>query len=232
MVMDVLLFAQTYGIFCPDGLIPGDTFCRYLHKMKNKQLTRNDLEAARVEIFHMILFGMAWVMIGEYSLHFRDYVAAAGIVITAAVVLGLQSIKLYDLEQELPDPADGDISEVQGRKKRFQLSVSIFLFEGVAIMATWMILLHLGRTEWLVPGFALVAGLHFIPLATVSRMKSYYLLGAWIIVLAVAGYLLFAWGRLSQAGSNALIGYGCAAGAIADAVSIVKGTRIAFKKKG
>ena len=32
----------------------------------------------------ILLIGMAWVMIGEYSLHFRDYVAAAGIVIVAA----------------------------------------------------------------------------------------------------------------------------------------------------
>jgi hypothetical protein len=193
--------------------------------MIKKRLTRNDLEKARAEIFHMILFAMAWVMIGEYGLHFRDYAAAAAIVLTAVVILGLQTIKLYDLEGELPDPAGEPVTDIHERRKRYRLYVSIFLFEGAAIMATWMILLHRGHIDWLVPGFALIAGLHFFPLASVSRLKSYYLLGAWICLLAVIGYLAPVRGALSDAGSNALIAYGCAAGAILDGGSIVMGTK-------
>lgn len=193
--------------------------------MIKKQLTRNDLEKARAEIFHMVLFAMAWVMIGEYGLNFRDYAAAAAIVLTAVVILGLQTIKMYDFEDELPDTAGKSTTDIHERKKRSRLYVSIYLFEGAAIMATWMILLRRGRMDWLVPGFALIAGLHFLPLASVSRVKSYYLLGAWICVLAVIGYLLPVWGALSDAWSNALISYGCAAGAIVDAGSIVMGTK-------
>ena len=173
----------------------------------------------------MVLFAMAWVMIGEYGLNFRDYAAAAAIVLTAVVILGLQTIKMYDFEDELPDTAGKSTTDIHERKKRSRLYVSIYLFEGAAIMATWMILLRRGRTDWLVPGFALIAGLHFLPLASVSRVKSYYLLGAWICVLAVIGYLLPVWGALSDAWSNALISYGCAAGAIVDAGSIVMGTK-------
>ena len=85
--------------------------------MKTRQLTRNDLEGARAETFHMILFAMAWVMIGDYGLHFRDYAAAAAIVLTAVVILGLQTIKLYDLEEAVPDPGEA-VSEARERKKR------------------------------------------------------------------------------------------------------------------
>ncbi|HEV3411436.1 MAG TPA: hypothetical protein VG101_03115 [Puia sp.] len=193
--------------------------------MKAKQLNRNDLEGARAEVYHMILFAMAWVMIGEYSWHFRDYVVAAVIVITAAVILGLQSIKLYELEDELPEPGSEPASEALKKKKRFRLYVGIFLFEGVAIMATWMTLLHLGREEWLVPAFALVAGLHFLPLARVTRISSYYMLGAWICALAVTGYWLLSREMLTDTGSNVLIAYGCAAGAIADGIWIVVSVR-------
>jgi hypothetical protein len=59
----------------------------------------------------------------------------------------------------------------------------------------------------------------------VSHLSSYYLLGVWICLLAVVGYLLPRWGSFPAAGSNALIAYGCAAGAIADAVSVVSGTQ-------
>jgi hypothetical protein len=201
------------------------TKLKYHHNMRKKQLTRNDLEAARAEIFHMILFAMAWVMIGEYGLHFRDYAAAAGIVLTAVVILGLETIKLYDLEDELPESTGEAVTEAYERKKRSRLSVSVFLFEGAAIMVTWMILLRSGHVDWLVPGFAMIAGLHFIPLARVSRLKSYYLLGVWVCVLAVTGYLLSGPGILPDAWSNALIAYGCAAGAIVGGASIVMGTK-------
>jgi hypothetical protein len=191
--------------------------------MIKKQLTRNDLEAARAQTFHMILFAMAWVMIGEYGLHFRDYAVAAGIVLAAVVILGLETIKMYDLEDELPDSTGDAVTEAHERKRRSRLS--IFLFEGAAIMATWMILLRSGRLDRLVPGFSLIAGMHFFPLARVGRFKSYYLLGAWICVLALTGYLLSARGILPDAWSNALIAYGCAAGGIIEGASIAMGTK-------
>jgi hypothetical protein len=193
--------------------------------MRTKQLNRNDFEAARAEIFHMILFAMAWVMIGEYGLHFKDYAVAAGVVLVAVVILGLRTIRLYDLEDELPDPPAETVTDSRERKKRSKLYVSIFLFEGAAIMATWTVLLHVGHEDWLVPAFALVAGLHFIPLARVIRLNSYYLLAAWICILAVAGHLLPAGGKVTVLTGNTLIAYGCAAGAIADGFWIVASVR-------
>lgn len=198
--------------------------------MNTKRLTRNDLESARSEVYHMILFALAWVMIGEYAFDFKDYGAAAALVLAASVFLGLQAISIFSLENELPDPEHEGIPAGRNRKKRFGLYVVIFLFEAAAIMATWMILLRVGHEDWLVPGFALIAGLHFIPLAMVIKLNSYYLLGAWISILAVIGYCLLCRGMLSEVTCDTLIAYGSAAGAIADGAWIVKGTGIERKK--
>jgi len=179
----------------------------------------------------MILFALAWVLIGEYSLNFRDYCAASAIVLSASVILGLQTIKIYELEEELPDPAPRGFMEAPTRKRRFQWYVIIFLFEAAAIMATWMILLRLGRQDWLVPAFALVAGLHFFPLAMVINLKSYYLLGTWICIVTIIGYILPVWGKMSDDAGTILIAYGCAAGAIADGVWITSSIRKALRKQ-
>jgi hypothetical protein len=167
----------------------------------------------------MIIFAMAWVMIGEYAVDFKDYVIAAAVVLATVVVLALQSIRLYTLEDLLPD-AEGPVFERQ-QKRRTGLYAVIFVLEGIAVMITWMIVLRSGSSQWLVPGFALVAGLHFFPLARLIRLNSYYILGAWICLLAVAGYLLVHTGTVPAGAGNALVAYGCAAGALVDGVWIV-----------
>jgi uncharacterized protein DUF7010 len=193
--------------------------------MTTKYLTRNDLENTRAEVFHMILFGLAWVMIGEFTLDFSDYVVPAVLMLTTSVLLGVQSIHIYELEDELPDPEFEGFVEGLSRKNRFQLYVIIFLSEAVAIMATWIILLGLGHPGWLVPGFAFIAGLHFFPLASIFKLKRYYLLGAWVCLLAAIGYLTPVAGQIPQASCNSLIAYGCAAGAISDGIWVIAATK-------
>ncbi|HLI93888.1 MAG TPA: hypothetical protein VKU83_09770, partial [Puia sp.] len=132
--------------------------------MKTRNLTRDDLEGARAEMFHMILFAMAWVTIGEYTVHFRDFLVPAVLVLIAVIVLGQRSTRFYELEGELPEAPAETGSEGRARKRTFQRYLWMFLLEGIAIMATWMVLLRVGHQEWLVSAFALIAGLHFFPL--------------------------------------------------------------------
>jgi len=185
-----------------------------------KIATVNDVESLRGEIFHMILFAMAWSLIGEYLLDFRDY--AAGVVLTLAgsVALALFSIRLYDLEHELG--AKGRIVMLPDRADlHWGRSYALILFiEGIAIVVSWSVLLKYGHDEWVVPSFAAIAGLHFFPLARVMRLNSYYLLGAWICVIAVICYWLFMSGRLDDRLANAVIAYACSAGALADGLVI------------
>lgn len=177
-------------------------------------LNKNDLERLRGELFHMILFSMAWVLIGEYLLHFRDYAIGAGLTLIIVVALALHSIKLYDLEDDLPsDPA----AKENKADKRYAL---IMIFEGIAVLITWIILLNRGFDNWVIAAFAAIAGLHFFPLARVIRLRSYYALGAWICVMAITGYLLINTGAAKPETANAIIAYGCAAGALVDGITL------------
>lgn len=198
--------------------------------MKTRNLTSDDLEGARAEIFHMILFAMAWVTIGEYSLDFRDYLVPAILVLVAVVILAQRSTRFYEIEEELPEGAADAGPEGRARKRTFQRYLWVFLLEGIAIMATWMILLRVGHQDWLVSAFALIAGLHFLPLAWVIKLKSYYWLGVWIIALAILGYFLASAGTITRAAADSVVSYGCAAGAIADGIWIatMRGTGIAW----
>jgi len=184
--------------------------------MTTIRLTKSDVEVARGEIFHMILFAMAWVMIGEYTVDFRDHILPAIVVLTAVVILALYSISLYNLEDSLEEQrpaAAGPGRRRIGVTSRYAL---IFVLEGAAVMATWMILIRTGHEMWLVPSFALIAGLHFLPLAAVIRVKSYYFLGIGITLVAALGYWLVSEGRVAQITGDAIISYLCAAGAIID----------------
>jgi hypothetical protein len=143
------------------------------------------------------------------------------------VYLALYSIKLFNLEDNLRDkvsPAEGAM-EIK-RDRSYEL---IFAFEAVAILITWILLLKFHHKNWLISGFALIAGLHFFPLARVIRQNSYYFLGAWICILAVAGYLLLTSGIMAGHNANTLVAYGCAAGAAVDGVGIMMRTRTALR---
>ena len=186
-----------------------------------RKITRGEVESLRGELFHMILFAMAWVLIGEYSVDFRDY--AAGVIITLIVVvwLALYSIRLYDLEDALEEKVKSLPCLDAKERKHDRMYALILVFEGIAILITWSILLKQGHDNWVIAAFALIAGLHFIPLARVIRLTSYYFLGAWISLLAVFGYWLFNSGRLEDVYANLFIAYGCAAGAAIDAFTIL-----------
>jgi hypothetical protein len=171
----------------------------------------------------MILFAMPWVMIGEYSWDFSDYALGAIIVLILVVWLGLYSIKLYELEDSLPQDELTDLYAMDPaqEKKRQWLFALIFIFEGIAILITWMILLRWQREHWLIPCFAFIAGLHFFPLARVIKHNSYYILGIWICMVAVGGFLLLYHHIISLQIANTLMTYGCAAGAIVDGFGVM-----------
>lgn len=197
--------------------------------MTTRRFSKGEVEAARGEIFHMILFAMAWVMIGEYAIDFGDHILPAIVVLTAVVALALYSVSLYNLEDNLEDVKSLPTAPGKRRIGITSRYVLIFVLEGVAVMVTWMILIHVGREMWLVPCFALIAGLHFFPLAGVIRVKSYYFLAVAITLIAVIGYWLISSGRIAQDTGNALMAYGCAAAAVIDGGWIALRTKARVK---
>ena len=191
------------------------------------KLTKEDVEGLRGELFHMILFSLAWALIGEYVLDFRDYAVGAGVILIAVVGLALYAIKLYQLEDDLEEGAAFEDRSIVRHDRLYAL---IFVFEAVAILVTWILILKLGHENWLICGFALISGLHFLPLARVIRQRSYYWLGLWICALSVVGYLSLSSGKWPDYYTNTLVAYGCALGSGVDGIAIMLKTRKALHR--
>jgi hypothetical protein len=78
----------------------------------------------------MILFSLAWVLIGEQVFNFRDYAAGAAVILAVVVWLALYSEKLYELEDKLPP--EGSVVK-RKEIRRDQLFAWILFFEGAAL---------------------------------------------------------------------------------------------------
>jgi hypothetical protein len=193
-----------------------------LKRKAMKGLTRQKVDGLRGELFHMILFSMAWVLIGEHVFNFRDYAAGAVVILTIAVWLALYSNKLYQLEDKLPP--EGPVAE-RKEMRRDQLFAWILFFEGVAILVTWILLLNWGYTSWMISLCGLVAGLHFFPLGWSIHQNSYYILGVWTCLLSAVCYGLMDTGHLIDDDANLVVAYGSAAGAAIDGIGVVIRTR-------
>ena len=187
-----------------------------------KGLTRQKVDGLRGELFHMILFSMAWVLIGEQVFNFRDYAVGAGVILAVVVWLAIYSNKLYEIEDTLP-PAEATAERKEMR--RDQLFAWILFFEGVAILVTWILLLNWGHSNWMISLCALVAGLHFFPLAWSIHRNSYYILGIWTCLLAAVGYWLIRTGQMIDHDANVLVAYGCALGSAIDGLGVIARTR-------
>jgi hypothetical protein len=106
-----------------------------------------------------------------------------------------------------------------------QLFAWILVFEGIAILVTWILLLNRGYSSWMISLCGLVAGLHFFPLAWSVHQNSYYLLGIWTCLLSAAGYWLISTGHMVDRDANVLVADGCAAGSAIDGLGVIVRTR-------
>jgi len=183
-----------------------------------RELTREKVDGLRGELFHMILYSMAWVLIGEQVFNFRDYAVGAAVILMVVVWLAVYSNKLYELEDKLSPEGPAAERKVM---RRDQLFAWILFFEGVAILVTWILLMNCGHSNWMISLCGLVAGLHFFPLGWSIHQKSYYILGIWTCLVAAVGYWLINTGHLIDHDANVLVAYGCAAGSAIDGIGVV-----------
>jgi len=123
----------------------------------HEDLTKKDVEGLRGELFHMIL--SLWLaLIGEYLLNFRDYSSAQACIAGGRIPCSIFH-KVFNLEDGLRDKvaAGRDAKEIK-RDRSYEL---ILVFEGMAILVTWILLLKLHHKSWLISCFALIAGCIF-----------------------------------------------------------------------
>jgi hypothetical protein len=64
--------------------------------------------------------------------------------------------------------------------------------EGIGIFLASIVVANLHRPDLLLPAIALVVGLHFLPIAHASSFRPFYVLGAFLLLSAVIGFLVAA----------------------------------------
>ena len=64
--------------------------------------------------------------------------------------------------------------------------------EGIGIFLASNIVANLHRPDLLLPAIALVVGLHFLPIAHAASFRPFYVLGAFLLLFALIGFLVAA----------------------------------------
>src|SRR5689334_13613041 len=73
------------------------------------------------------------------------------------------------------------------RKRRRRIVAIASAVEAVAIFAAVRVLVHLGRRDLIAPAVAIIVGVHFLPLARWFPAPIYYLTGALLVAVGIAG---------------------------------------------
>ena len=119
----------------------------------------------------MIILTSIWVLLAEYYFGNFDF-RIIDCVFGAILVYFIYSYwKFFKKKTFLP------VTEKIEDPKKERLYWIIFALEGVAILVTNIILTNIKRDELFISCFALIVGLHFIPLAKVFERKFDYYIG-------------------------------------------------------
>lgn len=81
----------------------------------------------------------------------------------------------------------GRAAAPEERKRRGRIVGIASAVEGVAIFAAVTVLVHLGRRDLIAPAVAILVGVHFVPLARWFPAPIYYLTGALLVAVGMAG---------------------------------------------
>jgi hypothetical protein len=129
----------------------------------------------------LTLFGSAWCIIALVTWPARP---AWSLPVACLTSLALLSACVWRLSALRNIPSiDDPIAAAKGKRAGILFGI-IFGAEGLLIGLCSAVLGHLHRTEWIPLAIAVIVGLHFLPLAHVFEVPTYYWTGA-LIVLAM-----------------------------------------------
>ena len=133
------------------------------------------------------------------QLQVTDAALAGPFVVFAAI--GLAAVHVIRL------PGTGLVPSAKAERTIMWSSIA----EGVGLFLAANIVANLHRPDLLLPAMAMIVGLHFLPIASAASFRPFYLLGAVLIIAAVAGFILSAPTGGTIAGLAAALGLSVAA---------------------
>lgn len=156
------------------------------------------------ELFLMSILTIIWVILAEYYFNNSDY-RIVGFIFGAILIYFIYSYWKLSKKKSLLL----EIKEAEDPKKE-RLYWIILALEGIAIFSANIILTNIEKDELFISCFALIVGLHFIPLAKVFERKFDYYIGIWTILIAATGIMLILQQTLDYRIVNGLVCTGCA----------------------
>ncbi|MBP1964598.1 DUF7010 family protein [Paenibacillus aceris] len=156
---------------------------------KSSPIPRGAVRGAAWGVLFMAFFGTLWASIGIGGLQGWG----SPWVLIAAIIMGLTllacGISLFASAQHLSNQT----TEADARRwKRARLWFGlIFTIEGAAIGAASAICSATDRFGLFFPVMAIIVGVHFIPLSTLFQVKTHYVTGLLLCLLAIFTLLFF-----------------------------------------
>jgi hypothetical protein len=189
-----------------------------LDNLKMKTITKKEIEKPIGGLFFMILNTTIWTFIAEYNLENKDLKIGGIILGTIIVTFIFYYFKFINCQKNLPENLTKKSSEEKSKDKWFMI---IFGLEGIAIPITKIILDNTNHSEFFIPFFALIVGLHFFPLAKIFDRKFDYFIGIWTCLVSFLGLLLIDQKITSVPIGNAIVSLGCAISTISYGIKMI-----------
>ena len=150
-------------------------------------ITKKDIEKPIGGLFFMIINTTIWGFISEYYLKNKDF-RIVGFILGIIILSFLYFyIKFIYAQKKLIESSEEKSKEEKSKDKWFSI---IFGIEGITIPITKIVLDNTNHSEFFIPFFALIVGLHFFPLAKIFERKFDYYMGTWTCLISIIGFLL------------------------------------------
>ncbi|HET7034769.1 MAG TPA: hypothetical protein VFI42_03735 [Thermomicrobiaceae bacterium] len=131
----------------------------------------------------LTIFGTVWGIVGAIALNGWGSPELAIVVVVIGIVLLAQAVSLRNAAARLPDD-EGDHA-AENRRQRGFIAINVVEFGSIAIAVFACNVTQ--QLHLLVPLIALIVGLHFLPLAALFHVRTYYVTGVLLCLLAVLG---------------------------------------------
>jgi hypothetical protein len=156
----------------------------------------------------MAFFTMMWTGIAESGFNGRDHEIVAIVFAVFSIVFIAAAIYLFVISKHFARITT-DAEKLEGKKMVKWYGI-IFGSEGAVIGITCGILYYLHYGNFIIPGIALIVGLHFYPMAIIFKRKIDYYLASWTCIVAACGIVMLIMKSITEPVLFAFTGVGVA----------------------
>ncbi len=150
-------------------------------------LPRVAIKSIGAGLLLMAFFTMMWSGIAEGGFNGSDHYISIVIFSTFSLAFISYGVYLFLMAKHFPLSTEADKDE---GKKIWKWYGIIFGAEGAVIPMVVFSLIAFHQDALIIPGIALVVGLHFYPMAKLFNRKIDYYLATWTCLIAVIGIII------------------------------------------